>query len=133
MEEDPDAKPLIQAPRQAPRHMARMRLNTLTGMGFSNVVALFIMLRTAATFVGVLLCFTPLDPIKALFWSAVVNGVAAVPIMVMIMLMARRPIVMGQFMLTPWLTVLGWIATAAMGVPPSACLPPAAVEAVAGH
>jgi Mn2+/Fe2+ NRAMP family transporter len=50
-----------------------------------------------ATLVGVVLNFTPLDPIKALFWSAVINGVAAVPIMVMIMLMASRKTVMGQF------------------------------------
>ena len=67
-----------------------------------------------ATFVGALLNFSPLDPIKALFWSAVINGVAAVPIMVMIMLMASRRQVMGQFTLTPWLMCLGWLATAAM-------------------
>ena len=47
--EDPKAKPLIQAPQQAPRQMARMQLDTLVGMGFSNIIALFIMLTTAAT------------------------------------------------------------------------------------
>jgi NRAMP (natural resistance-associated macrophage protein)-like metal ion transporter len=47
--EDPEAKPLIQAPQQAPRQMARMQLDTLVGMGFSNIIALFIMLTTAAT------------------------------------------------------------------------------------
>ena len=170
--EDPKAKPLIEAPQQAPRQMARMQLDTIVGMGFSNIIALFIMLTTAATLnahgvtdiqtssqaaealrpiagrfaftifalgiigtgllalpvlagsaayavgealqwrvglaqrpgrarafygtiaaatcVGAVLNFTPLDPIKALFWSAVINGVAAVPIMVMIMLMASR-------------------------------------------
>ena len=67
-----------------------------------------------ATFVGAVLNFTPLDPIKALFWSAVINGVTAVPIMVMIMLMASRRQVMGQFTLTPWLKCLGWLATGAM-------------------
>jgi Mn2+/Fe2+ NRAMP family transporter len=67
-----------------------------------------------ATLVGATLNFTPLDPIKALFWSAVINGVAAVPIMVMIMLMASRKKVMGQFALRPLLKALGWIATAAM-------------------
>ena len=67
-----------------------------------------------ATFVGVALNFTPLDPIKALFWSAVINGVAAVQIMVMIMLRASRRQVMGQFTLTSWLMSLGWLATAAM-------------------
>ena len=61
-----------------------------------------------------MLNFTPLDPIKALFWSAVINGVVAVPIMVMIMLMASRRQVMGEFTLTPWLKTLGWLATAVM-------------------
>ena len=54
------------------------------------------------------------NPVKALFWSAVINGVAAVPTMVMIMLMASRRQVMGQFTLTPWLTALGWLASAVM-------------------
>ena len=195
-QEDPKAEPLIEAPRQAPRQMARMQLDTIVGMGFSNIIALFIMLTTAATLnahgvtdiqtssqaaealrpiagrfaftifalgiigtgllalpvlagsaayavgealhwrvglaqrpgrarafygtivvatlVGAMLNFSPLDPIKALFWSAVINGVVAVPIMVMIMLMASRRQVMGQFTLTPWLMSLGWLATAAM-------------------
>ncbi len=73
-----------------------------------------------ATLVGAILNFTPLDPIKALFWSAVINGVAAVPIMVMIMvmimLMASRKKVMGQFALRPLLKALGWLATTAMAV-----------------
>jgi hypothetical protein len=64
----------------------------------------------AATCVGAVLNFTPLDPIKALFWSAVINGVA----MVMIMLVGSRHRVIGQFTLTPWLTVLGWVASAVM-------------------
>ena len=196
--EDPKAKPLDQAPEQAPRQMARMQLDTLVGMGFSNLIALFIMLTAAATLnshgvtdiqtssqaaealrpiagpfafaifalgiigtgllavpvlagsaayavgeamhwrvglarrpgrarafygtiavatlVGAALNFTPLDPIKALFWSAVINGVAAVPVMVMIMLMASRRQVMGQFTLKPLLATLGWIATGVMAV-----------------
>ena len=60
--------------------------------------------------------FTPLDPIKALFWSAVINGVAAVPIMIIIMLMASRKQVMGQFALRPVLKALGWLATVVMAV-----------------
>jgi len=194
--ENPAAEPLAQAPAQAPRELARIRLDTLAGMAASNLVALFIVLTTAATLnahgvtnietsadaakalrpiagdfafavfalgivgtgllavpvlagsaayalgealgwrvglgelprrapafywaiaagilIGALLNFSPLDPIKALFWSAVVNGVAAVPIMAMIMLMASRRKVMGQFALKPWLKALGWIATAVM-------------------
>jgi Mn2+/Fe2+ NRAMP family transporter len=58
--------------------------------------------------------FTPLDPIKALFWSAVINGVAAVPIMIMIMLLGSRQAVMGRFALTWPLVILGWLATTVM-------------------
>ena len=194
--EDPTATPLIRAPDQAPRELARIRLDTLVGMGASNLVALFIVLTTAATLnahgisniqtsadaakalrpiagdfafvlfalgivgtgllavpvlagsaayargetlgwriglaqrpgrapafywaitagilVGALLNFSPLDPIKALFWSAVINGVAAVPIMALIMLIASQRKVMGEFVVKPWLKALGWAATAAM-------------------
>ena len=197
-QEDPKAGPLISEPEQAPVQMARMQADTLVGMGLSNIIALFIMLTTAATLnahgvtdiqtssqaaealrpiagrfaftifalgiigtgllavpvlagsaayavgealgwrvglaqrpgrarafygtialatlVGAVLNFTPLDPIKALFWSAVINGVAAVPLMVIIMLMASRTRVMGQFALRPLLKTLGWLATAAMTV-----------------
>jgi NRAMP (natural resistance-associated macrophage protein)-like metal ion transporter len=194
--QDPEAKPLVKAPEQAPRQLARIQLDTLVGMGFSNIIALFIVLTTAATlnahgvkdiqtssqaaealrpiagefafvvfalgiigtgmlavpvlagsaayavgealrwrvglaqkperakafygaiavatFVGAALNFSPLDPIKALFWSAVINGVAAVPIMIMIMLLSARKAVMRQF--TPGLVLsgLGWLATAVM-------------------
>ena len=194
--DDPKAQPLIKAPRQAPHQLARIQLDTLAGMGISNVIGLFIMITTAATLnahgatdiqtssqaaealrpiagrfaftvfalgivgtgmlavpvlagsaayavgetfhwrvglaerpgrapafyatiavatlVGAVLNFTSLDPIKALIWSAVINGVAAAPIMAMIMLMASRRAVMGQFTLTKWLTVLGWLGTAIM-------------------
>jgi len=64
-----------------------------------------------ATLGGVLLDFTPIDPIKALFWSAVINGVIAVPIMVVMMLLADDPKVMGAFTVTRRLKALGWLAT----------------------
>jgi NRAMP (natural resistance-associated macrophage protein)-like metal ion transporter len=194
--EDPAADALLKAPRQAPRQLARIQLDTIVGMGLSNLIALFIVLTTAATLnahgvanietssqaaealrpiagefaftifalgivgtgllavpvlagsaayglgeafkwrvglaqragrapafylaiaaatlVGAAMNFSPLDPIKALFWSAVINGVAAVPIMAMIMLMASRRKVMGEFALGLWLKGLGWLATAAM-------------------
>jgi Mn2+/Fe2+ NRAMP family transporter len=194
--EDPRAKPLVEAPQQAPAQLARIQLDTLVGMGFSNIIALFIVLTTAATLnahgikdiqtssqaaealkpiagefafvvfalgiigtgmlavpvlagsaayavgealrwrvglsqkpgrakafygaiaaatlVGAALNFSPLDPIKALFWSAVVNGVAAVPIMIMIMLLSSRREVMRQFTLGPALKSFGWLATAVM-------------------
>jgi hypothetical protein len=47
--EDPQSKPLLKAPAQAPSHLARIQLDTLVGMGFSNIISLFIMLTTAAT------------------------------------------------------------------------------------
>jgi NRAMP (natural resistance-associated macrophage protein)-like metal ion transporter len=69
-----------------------------------------------ATGVGALINFSPIDPIKALFWSAVVNGVVAVPIMAMLMLLASRRSVMGQFRLNPVLKTIGWMATGVMAL-----------------
>jgi Mn2+/Fe2+ NRAMP family transporter len=67
-----------------------------------------------ATLLGVGINFSPLDPIKALFWSAVINGVVAVPVMAIIMAMAVQPKVMGQFILPLPLRVVGWLATSVM-------------------
>jgi NRAMP (natural resistance-associated macrophage protein)-like metal ion transporter len=67
-----------------------------------------------ATVGGVALDFSPIDAIKALFWSAVINGVIAVPIMVVMMLLADDPKVMGRFTVTRRLKALGWLATGAM-------------------
>ncbi|MBV9522552.1 MAG: divalent metal cation transporter, partial [Alphaproteobacteria bacterium] len=177
--EDPQAKPLVMAPSQAPRELRRIRIDTYVGMAFSNVIALCIIVTTAATLnaagvtdiassaqaaealrplagpfafalfglgiigtgllavpvlagsaayalgearkwptglarlphearafyatiavatvLGIGMNFMPIDPIKALFWSAVVNGVVAVPVMVVMMIMAAQKRVMGQF------------------------------------
>jgi NRAMP (natural resistance-associated macrophage protein)-like metal ion transporter len=84
-----------------------VRLDQGEGHGFYGVIA-------AATVGGVILCFTPTDPVKELFWSAVLNGVIAVPIMVVMMLLASRRSVMGEHVIGVRLRVLGWIATAAM-------------------
>ena len=59
--------------------------------------------------------FSPLDPIKMLFWSAVINGIIAVPIMAAMMIVARQHRRMGVFVATPWQRILGWAATLAMG------------------
>jgi NRAMP (natural resistance-associated macrophage protein)-like metal ion transporter len=69
---------------------------------------------TAATLIGLGLNFTAIDPIKALFWAAVINGVLAGPVMIVIMLMATNPAVMGQFTLSRRLRITGWLATAVM-------------------
>lgn len=195
---DPDAEALLRSPDQAREHLRRIKWDTYIGMGFSNLIAFFIILSTAVTlhgggitqiqtaaqaaealrpiagdltFVlfalgiigtgmlavpilagsaayavaetfdwqtgldrklfeakefyaiitvatagGVLLDFTPIDPIKALFWSAVINGFIAVPIMVIMMLLAQRTETMGQFVITRRLQVLGWLATGVMCV-----------------
>ena len=194
--EDPKAKPLKRAPRQAPAELRRIRIDTYLGMFVSNAVGWFIIVSVAATLnahgikeiqtaaqaaealrpiagpfaffffalgivgtgllavpvlagsaayalaealrwpgglarkpkaakafygtialatgFGVIFNLLPIDPIKALFWSAVLNGVVAVPIMVMTMLMARQKKVMGPIVLPRSLAVMGWVATAVM-------------------
>lgn len=67
-----------------------------------------------ATLGGVAINALPIDPIKALYWAAVVNGVLAAPLMAVMMLMARNRKVMGSLTLSPLMTWLGWFATAAM-------------------
>jgi len=68
------------------------------------------------TLIGVFINFVHLDPIKALFWCAVINGVVAVPLMIVIMLMAMQKRVMGEFTLPRPLWAMGWLCTAAMAV-----------------
>jgi Mn2+/Fe2+ NRAMP family transporter len=63
---------------------------------------------------GVIVDFSPLDPIKALVWSAVINGVIAVPIMAATMYVASRKDEMGVFVATLSQRIFGWIATAVM-------------------
>ncbi len=195
---NPQAKPLVEAPDQAGANFRRIKVDTYIGMGFSNMVAFFIILTTAvtlnahgvtdiqssaqaaealrpiagefafwlfsagiigtgllavpvlagsaayamagtfqwegslesnamsakrfysiiaiSTLIGVALCFTPIDPIKALYWSAVLNGVISVPIMTLMMLMAASPEIMGQFTITKKLKVLGWLASLMMAL-----------------
>ncbi|HWE45866.1 MAG TPA: divalent metal cation transporter [Caulobacteraceae bacterium] len=64
--------------------------------------------------IGVGLNYVDIDPIKALFWSAVINGVVAVPVMAILMILSSRPSIMGRFCLPPMLKLVGWIATAVM-------------------
>ncbi len=82
-------------------------LKLLEAREFYAIIAL-------ATLGGVALDFSPIDPIKALFWSAVINGVIAVPIMVVMMLLADDAKVMGTFTVTRRLKALGWLATGTM-------------------
>ncbi len=180
---------LVDAPAQGPAALRRIELDTLIGMGFSNLVALAIIVTTAATLhlhgvtdiqtsaqaaealrpfagdfaatvftigiigtgllavpvlggsaayaigearqwptglarrpkeaqafyatlviatlIGMILNFVSIDPIKALFWSAVINGVVAVPVMVVMMLLSRREDIMGRFAVRGLLLWLG--------------------------
>jgi Mn2+/Fe2+ NRAMP family transporter len=190
------ARPLTRAPEQARGEFARIRIDTYIGMGISNLVALFIVITTAATLnasgvtdvqtsaqaaealravagpltfvvfaagiigtgmlalpalagsaayalgetlswhvgmarsplrakafyatiavgmtLGAVLNFSTIDPIRALYWSAVLNGMVAVPVMVTMMLLTMRRSIMAGFTLPLSLQIMGWIATAAM-------------------
>ena len=79
----------------------------MEAIGFYTVIAL-------ATILGLVIDYSPLDPIKALFWSAVLNGVIAVPIMIAMMIVASRRSEMGDFVASPWQRIFGWLATAVM-------------------
>jgi NRAMP (natural resistance-associated macrophage protein)-like metal ion transporter len=195
---DPNKKPLKQTPSQTREEFARIRLDTLVGMAFSNIIGIAIITTTAATLhangktdiqtsaqaadalrplagmfaetifalgiigtgllaipvlagstayaigegrkwsvglsrkpekaiafyaalavsvlLGIGLNFTPLNPIKALYWSAVINGVLAPPVMVLLMLFVRKREVMGKLTVQGWLYWTGWIATVAMAL-----------------
>jgi NRAMP (natural resistance-associated macrophage protein)-like metal ion transporter len=67
-----------------------------------------------ATCIGVALTFAHVNPMKALFWSAVINGIVAVPVMVIMMILTHNPKIMGKFTLPPYLRWVGWLATAVM-------------------
>jgi NRAMP (natural resistance-associated macrophage protein)-like metal ion transporter len=69
---------------------------------------------TLATIVGMALNFVGIDPIKALYWSAVLNGILATPLMVVMLLVATNSQVMGKLVLPRWLRVVGWLAAAVM-------------------
>jgi NRAMP (natural resistance-associated macrophage protein)-like metal ion transporter len=73
-------------------------------------------LIAAATLIGIGFNLVKIDPIKALFWTAVINGIVAAPLMVVMMMMTANPKVMGQFTLPVTLRIVGWVATVAMTV-----------------
>jgi NRAMP (natural resistance-associated macrophage protein)-like metal ion transporter len=74
----------------------------------------YLVIALAITLGVVVFQFTDLDPIRALIWSAVVNGVIVLPIMAATMVMASRRSLMGKFVAAGWQRVLGWAATAVM-------------------
>jgi Mn2+/Fe2+ NRAMP family transporter len=88
---------------------AGLELKPRQARGFYGVITLAV---TAA----VLLDFSGINPIMALFWSAVVNGIVAVPVMAVIMLLAGRRRVMGDFAVHHWQRRFGWGATGLMAL-----------------
>ncbi|MHB1218208.1 MAG: NRAMP family divalent metal transporter [Alphaproteobacteria bacterium] len=190
------AKPLYVAPAQAGVELRRVRVDTWIGMGYSNLIALFIIIATAATLhtagittietssqaaealrpiagdfafavfacgiigtgllavpvlaasaayavcesfdwvegldrklkdarafyaviatatvIGVGLNLVGISAIKALYWSAVLNGLLAAPLMAAMLLIASNPAIMGNFVLPLWMKLVGWLATLVM-------------------
>lgn len=76
--------------------------------GFYGVIAVSVL-------AGMLIQYSPISPMKALFWSAVINGIVAVPLMIVVIVLVSRKSVMGAFTAERSVIVLGWIATAIMG------------------
>jgi NRAMP (natural resistance-associated macrophage protein)-like metal ion transporter len=77
--------------------------------GFYTIIA-------AATTIGFGLGFTGLGAMQMLVWSAVLNGIIAVPVMAMMMAIVSNPNVMGRFKSRKWLVALGWLGTAVMAL-----------------
>jgi NRAMP (natural resistance-associated macrophage protein)-like metal ion transporter len=86
-----------------------LELPASRALGFYAIVA-------AATLGGAALAATNIDPIAMLFWTAVINGVVAVPIMLAMMLLISIDKLSRLLALPRWLTLLGWLATALMAL-----------------
>ncbi len=75
--------------------------------GFYGVIAVSVLL-------GLVIQYSPMSPMRALFWSAVINGVVAVPLVIVVVILASRPSVMGAYASGIAIRTLGWLATAVM-------------------
>jgi NRAMP (natural resistance-associated macrophage protein)-like metal ion transporter len=76
----------------------------------------FYLVVAATTIAGLIAALTPLDPIRMLFWSAVFNGIVAVPLMIAMMVVVTSPKIMGKFTASPALAIFGSCAAALMAV-----------------
>jgi NRAMP (natural resistance-associated macrophage protein)-like metal ion transporter len=81
-----------------------------------NRARLFYGTIAATTLAGALLQYAGINPVRALYWSAVINGVLAAPLMALMMLIVTNPRAMGHLTLSRRGAVLGWAATAVMAV-----------------
>jgi len=86
-----------------------LELPASRALGFYAIVG-------AATLAGAVIVATRIDPIAMLFWTAVINGVVAVPIMLAMMLVVSSKRGLHAFSIPLWLRILGWLATALMGL-----------------
>ena len=86
---------------------ASLKLKASSARHFYGVIVI-------ATLIGVGLDFSGIDPIKALIWSAVINGIVAVPLMLAVMHMSSLPEIMGNFTVTGKTKLFGWLATGLM-------------------
>jgi Mn2+/Fe2+ NRAMP family transporter len=71
---------------------------------------------TVSVLAGLVIQYSPISPMKALFWSAVINGVVAVPLMIVIILLVSKSAVMGDYTASRPIIILAWIATLVMGL-----------------
>jgi Mn2+/Fe2+ NRAMP family transporter len=76
---------------------------------FYSIIALSVLVALAIQ-------YSPINPMKALFWSAVINGIVAVPLMVAIMLLSSKSSVMGSHTASWSMKIFGWGATGFMGL-----------------
>jgi Mn2+/Fe2+ NRAMP family transporter len=83
--------------------------NVADARGFYSVISVSVL-------AGLVIQYSPISPMKALFWSAVINGIVAVPLLVLIIVLVSKKSVMGNFTASRPAIVLGWIATAVMSV-----------------
>jgi Mn2+/Fe2+ NRAMP family transporter len=88
---------------------ASLELPANRAVGFYAIVA-------GATFVGAALTLTEIDPIAMLFWTAVINGIVAVPIMIAMMLVVSNHGRSATVTLPKWLKILGWLAALLMAL-----------------
>jgi NRAMP (natural resistance-associated macrophage protein)-like metal ion transporter len=86
-----------------------LELKATDARGFYGVIAISVL-------AGMVIQYSPISPMKALFWSAVINGVVAVPLMIVVILLASSKAVMGEFTVPRPVAIIGWVATAIMAV-----------------
>jgi Mn2+/Fe2+ NRAMP family transporter len=86
-----------------------LELKAKDARGFYGVIAFSVL-------IALVIQYSPIDPMKALFWSAVINGVVAVPLMAVIIVLASKKSAMGEHTAPRTLQVLAWVATGVMGL-----------------